>query len=54
MKSKIAELDVDFIGEQTGLTTQEEKALSAYFAKKKQNAAKRTKTRVNKRVKATA
>jgi hypothetical protein len=54
MKSKIIELDVDFIGGQTGLTKQEENALSAYFAKKKQTSAKRVKTRVTKRSKTTA
>lgn len=54
MKSKIIELDVDFIGGQGGLTPQEDKALSEYFAKKKQAAAKRTKSRVTNRSKATA
>lgn len=46
MKSKIVELDIDFIGGQTGLTAQEEKALSEYFAKKKLTANKRAKTGV--------
>ena len=54
MKSKIVELDVDFIGGQAGLTAEEEKSLSAYFAKKKQVALKRAKTRVTKRSKVTA
>lgn len=53
MKSKRIELDVDFIGGQPGLTSQEEKALSEYFAKKKQIAIKRAKTRVSKRTKVT-
>ena len=55
MKSKILVLDVDFIGGQSnGLTAQEEKALSEYFAKKKQTAAKRAKTRTAKLTKTTA
>ena len=54
MKSKSIELDVDFIGDQTGLTPQEEKALSEYFAKKKQNAQRRSKAKPVKRSKATA
>lgn len=54
MKSKIIELDVDFIGGQTSLTPQEEKSLSEYFAKKKETTAKRAKTRVAKRPKTTA
>ncbi|MBP7262151.1 MAG: hypothetical protein KBB37_12780 [Bacteroidia bacterium] len=54
MKKKNTELDVDFIGGQTGLTPQEEKALSEYFAKKKQVAQKRAKTRVANRSKTTA
>ncbi len=40
MKKRI-ELDVDFLGGQGSLTTEEEKALSAYF---KQQKAKRLKT----------
>lgn len=54
MKSKIVQLDVDFIGGQSALTIQEEKALSEYFAKKKQAASKRTKTKATKRLKETA
>lgn len=54
MKSKKTELDVDFIGGQSGLTSQEEKALSAYFAKKKQIALKRAKAKTTKRSKITA
>ncbi len=54
MKSKLVELEVDFIGGQNGLTAQEEKALSEYFAKKKQIAFKRAKTKVSKRTNVTA
>lgn len=53
MKSKIVQLDVDFIGGQSALTAQEEKALSEYFAKKKA-ASKQPKTRISKRSKANA
>jgi hypothetical protein len=53
MKSKNIELDIDFIGGQPGLTAQEEKALSVYFAKKKQMALKRAKTKVTNRPKVT-
>ena len=35
MKTIEKEFDVDFIGEQTSLTIEEEKALSDYFKKKK-------------------
>ena len=35
MKTKELEFDVDFIGEQTSLTIEEEKALSDYFKQKK-------------------
>lgn len=35
MKNKVLEFDVDFIGEQTSLTIEEEKALSDYFKQKK-------------------
>ena len=35
MKIKELEFDVDFIGEQTSLTMEEEKALSDYFKQKK-------------------
>jgi len=35
MKNKKLEFDVDFIGEQTSLTIEEEKALSDYFKQKK-------------------
>jgi hypothetical protein len=35
MKTKQLEFDVDFIGEQTSLTIEEEKALSDYFKQKK-------------------
>lgn len=53
MKSKRIELDVDFIGGQSGLTSQEEKALSEYFAKKKNATKRRIKSRATKRPKAT-
>jgi len=35
MKTKKAELDVDFIGGQSALTTAEEKALSDFFKQRK-------------------
>ena len=35
MKTKKLELDVDFIGEQNSLTSEEEKALSDFFKQKK-------------------
>ena len=35
MKTKKEELDIDFIGEQTSLTKEEEKKLSDYFKQKK-------------------
>ncbi|WP_395051592.1 hypothetical protein [Flavobacterium sp.] len=35
MKTKELEFEVDFIGEQTSLTIEEEKALSDYFKQKK-------------------
>jgi hypothetical protein len=53
MKSKRIEFDVDFIGGQSGLTSQEEKALSEYFAKKKITTKRRIKSRTTKRPKAT-
>jgi hypothetical protein len=37
MKTKELEFDVDFIGEQTSLTAEEEKALSDYFKQKKES-----------------
>jgi len=37
MKTKELEFEVDFIGEQTSLTIEEEKALSDYFKQKKAN-----------------
>lgn len=37
MKTKKDELDLDFIGEQTSLTKEEEKALSEYFKQKKES-----------------
>jgi hypothetical protein len=37
MKTKKIEFDVDFIGEQTSLTVEEEKALSDYFKQKKES-----------------
>ena len=44
MKTKNTELDVDFIGEQNGLTQAEEKALSEFFSQRK-SAAKTTKVK---------
>ncbi|NMH26465.1 hypothetical protein [Flavobacterium silvaticum] len=41
MKTKIMELDVDFIGEQTSLSNEESKAISEYFQLKKKSAQKR-------------
>jgi hypothetical protein len=35
MKTRKIELDVDFIGDQVGLTTTEEKALSEFFRQRK-------------------
>lgn len=35
MKTKVIELDVDFIGGQSGLTKAEEKALSDFFRQRK-------------------
>jgi len=35
MKTKNIELDVDYIGEQEPLTTEEEKAISDFFCRKK-------------------
>ncbi len=35
MKTKNIELDVDYIGEQEPLTTEEEKAISEFFSRKK-------------------
>lgn len=54
MKTKKLEFDVDFIGEQTSLTIEEEKALSDYFKKKKvslklaeiRNPIKKTKSKI--------
>ena len=40
MKTKKVELDVDFIGEQTSLTKEEEKTISEYIKKKKAKKAK--------------
>jgi hypothetical protein len=37
MKKRELEIDIDFIGEQTSLTIEEEKALSDYFKQKKAN-----------------
>lgn len=37
MKTRILELDVDFIGSQEPLTSSEEKALSEFFSRKKES-----------------
>ncbi len=37
MRTKKDKFDIDFIGEQTSLTKEEEKALSEYFKEKKAN-----------------
>ena len=37
MKTTNDEFDIDFIGEQTSLTNEEEKALSDYFKQKKES-----------------
>jgi hypothetical protein len=42
MKTRKVELDVDFIGGQTSLTKEEEKALSEYIRKHNSKKAKRT------------
>ena len=53
MKSKVIKLNVDFIGGQSALTLQEEKALTEYFAKKRIATSKRRKAEATKRSKAT-
>jgi hypothetical protein len=47
MKTRKAELDVDFIGGQTSLTKDEEKALIEYFKKNKSKKAKSTSPKTN-------
>jgi hypothetical protein len=42
MKTKKIELDVDFIGEQTALTKEEEMAISAFIKKNKTKKSKRS------------
>jgi hypothetical protein len=42
MKTRKVELDVDFIGEQTSLTKDEERVLIEYFQKNKSKKAKST------------
>jgi len=42
MKTKKIELDVDFIGEQTSLTKEEEKTISYYLKKNNSKRAKKT------------
>lgn len=37
MKTKKDQFDIDFIGEQTYLTSEEEKALNEYFKQKKES-----------------
>lgn len=46
MKTKKEEFDIDFIGEQTSLTKEEEKSLSEFFKHKKEilNLVERKKT----------
>jgi hypothetical protein len=44
MKTKKIELDVDFIGEQTSLTKEEEKTISEYIKKSKSRKTKTKKT----------
>jgi hypothetical protein len=48
MKTKKIELDVDFIGGQGSLTIDEEKALSKFFKKRKQQPKKKTLIQKNK------
>jgi len=48
MKTKKIELDVDFIGGQGSLTIDEEKALSEFFKKRKQQPKKKTLIQKNK------
>ena len=48
MKTKKLELDVDFIGGQGSLTIDEEKALSEYFKKRKQQSNKKNLIQKNK------
>ena len=47
MKTKKIELDVDFIGGQDSLTKAEEKALSDFFSRRKQNKSQVKKTKVS-------
>jgi hypothetical protein len=42
MKTKKVELDVDFIGEQTSLTKEEEKTISDFIKKNKSKKTKRS------------
>ncbi len=51
MKAKKIELEVDFIGGQGSLTIDEEKALSAYFKKIKQQSNKKNLIQKNKQKK---
>ncbi len=52
MKTKKVELDVDFIGGQTSLTKEEEKAISEYIKKNKSKKTKGTalKTKTHKQL----
>ena len=54
MRTSKIELDVDFIGGQGPLTTEEEKALSDFFKKRKSEGKSQKKSKVASRPKSTA
>jgi hypothetical protein len=54
MRTSKIELDIDFIGGQGPLTTEEEKTLSDFFKKRKSEAKSDKKAKVTKRPKTTA
>jgi hypothetical protein len=54
MKTSKVALDVDFIGGQGALTTDEEKALSDFFRQKKLTVKTNTKTKESRRSRTTA
>ena len=54
MRTSKIELDIDFIGGQGSLTTEEEKALSDFFKQRKSTAKTDKKNKVTSRAKTTA
>jgi len=54
MRTSKIELDVDFIGGQSSLTSEEEKALSDFFKQRKGSVKAVKKTKVTSRAKTTA